>query len=261
MVHVEGDGPQAPLFLIHGVGGAAWSWIPQRRGFGSDRRVYTWEARGHGDAARVADAGFADYLDDAREGLALAFAREGRPLDVAGHSMGGYLAIILAATTPHVARLALIDPVYSEDGTTHVAAPLRGLANAMVAPVVRSTARGGRLARTLGRAVFAASFTDRAAMRTYWEWQRAQQPLEFPQMFREGIDGVTRFEARSFAPQITAPTLLLNGRFPNLRTQLRTALGERFSDERLRGGHYLQLDCPGTVNERLRIFFGETPLT
>jgi hypothetical protein len=34
-------------------------------------------------------------------------------------------------------------------------------------------------------------------------------------------------------------------------------LGARFACERLPGGHYLQLDRPLEVNERLRRFLGE----
>ncbi len=258
-LHVEGIDAGPAIIFFHGVGGGAWSWAPQRAAFAATHRVYTWEARGHGSASRVSDAGFADYLTDAREALALVGA-DARPALV-GHSMGGFIAIILAADHRDVQSLALIDPVYNEDNSAHVSPAFRPVAHALFAPIVRSAQRDGVLARTIGRAIFNASFTDRAARDAAWAAQRTQVPLEFPRMFDEGIGGLTGFAFRSYADDITAPTLLLNGRFPALRERLRARLGTRFADEHMSGGHYLQLDRPAAVTERLRRFFAETAET
>jgi 3-oxoadipate enol-lactonase len=254
-LHVEGGGTAPPLLFLHGVGGGAWSWEPQRSAFATARRVYTWEARGHGAAARVADAGFADYVQDAREALAEIVEREGCAPFVIGHSMGGFVATILAAEGQPVRALALLDPVYNEDGRSHVGPPFRTVATALVAPVVRSAERDGSLARWIGRRVFAASFHDRKAMETYWPAQRRQVPLEYPRMFYEGIAGVDGIPIRDYARDVHVPTLLINGRFPVLRDRLRAALGVSFVDEHIDAGHYLQLDAPDAVNERLQRFF------
>ena len=255
-LHVEGVERGRALLFLHGVGGGAWSWLPQRAAFARTHRVYTWEARGHGAAARVADAGFADYLQDAREALTLA-AHDGRPV-IVGHSMGGFIATILAADGGPLTALALIDPVYNEDNAAHVVPALRPLAQALCAPVARSAQRDGILARTIGRAIFNASFTDRAAREAAWTAQRAQIPYEYPRMFSEGIGGVEGVAFRHYARDVNVPTLLLNGRFPALRDTLRAQLGVRFHDESMPGGHYLQLDRPAAVTERLRRFFDET---
>jgi pimeloyl-ACP methyl ester carboxylesterase len=255
-LHVEGIDAGAAIMFVHGVGGGAWSWAPQRAAFAATHRVYTWEARGHGAAARVADAGFADYLADAREALAIA-AGDG-PSYLVGHSMGGLIATILAADGGPVRGLALIDPVYNDANHPHVSPPFRPLALALCAPIVRSAQRDGALARLIGRAIFNASFTDRAAREAAWPSQRAQVPLEFPRMFDEGIAGVTGVAFRPFAADVSVPTLVLNGRFPEMSAVLRTRLGPRFADERMTGGHYLQLDRPAAVTERLRRFFDES---
>jgi pimeloyl-ACP methyl ester carboxylesterase len=258
-LHVEGIAGAPPIVFFHGVGGGAWSWAPQRAAFAATHRVYTWEARGHGAAARVADAGFADYLADAREALA-AIAADAPPA-IVGHSMGGLIATILAADGGRIRSLALIDPVYNENNRSHVSPALRPLAQAMFAPIVRSAKRDGLLARAIGRAIFNASFTDRAAREAAWPAQRTQVPLEFPRMFDEGISGVTGVPFRPYANDITVPTLLLNGRFPGLSDTLRTRLGPRFADEHIEGGHYLQLDRAAAVTERLRRFFAENAAT
>jgi 3-oxoadipate enol-lactonase len=258
-LHVEGVESGRSLLFVHGVGGAAWSWAPQRAAFARDYRVLTWEARGHGAARRVDDAGFADYLDDARE--ALAIAADAGPATLIGHSMGGLIAIILASERLPVAALALIDPVYNEDNRAHVARPLRPLVMALAGPLMRSAQHGGSLARVLGKTIFDASFTDRAARAAAWKEQRAQVPLEYPKMFVEGVSGVSGVAFRPFARDVHVPTLLLNGRFPALSAALRANLGPRFADETIAGGHYLQLDRAAEVTERLRRFFDETAAT
>ncbi len=255
-MHIEGDAHAPGVLLLHGVGGGAWSWRPQRADLARTHRVYTWEARGHGAAARVDDAGFADYLHDAREALAIA-SEHGAPVLI-GHSMGGFIAIILAAAAGAAHALALIDPVYNEENATHVAPPLRSLALAFTKPVMRSAQRDGLLARTIGRSIFNASFTDRAAREAAWAEQRAQIPFEYPRMFNEGITGVSGIDFRPYAEEIAVPTLVINGRFPRLRDALARNLGPRFTDETIAGGHYLQLDRPAAVTERLRRFLDET---
>lgn len=82
VVHVEAPaapGPHLPILFLHGVGGAAWSWAPQREALRDAFTCFTWEGRGHGEAPRVADAGLADYYQDAREALDFAFATTGQP--------------------------------------------------------------------------------------------------------------------------------------------------------------------------------------
>ncbi len=256
-LHVEGVERGPSVLFVHGVGGGAWSWAPQRAAFAATHRVYTWEARGHGAAARVIDAGFADYLVDAREALATI---PDAPA-IVGHSMGGFIATILAADGGHVRALALIDPVYNEENRSHVSPALRPLAHAMFAPIVRSAQRNGPLARAIGRAIFNGSFTDRRLREAAWKSQVAQVPIEFPRMFDEGIGGVTGVPFRAYARDVAVPTLLINGRFPALRDALRERLGAAFADEHMDGGHYLQLDRPDAVTERLRRFLDETPAT
>jgi pimeloyl-ACP methyl ester carboxylesterase len=243
----------APLLFLHGVGGGAWSFAPQAAALCDERRVYLWEARGHGIARATVDAGLGDYFIDACE--ALDAVRADGAIDaeaavpwIVGHSMGGLLAMAVAAERPTEVRgLVLVDPVYAPDGSTHLEGPAARIAWRLFEPLVASMMSDGLVARTLARAVFSASFVDSDCCDRAWERQRTQVPIEYPKMMYEAFDGPTNFPNRAFAREIAVPTLLfepdaaMRPRFPQLVADLER-LGERFMYLVLDGGHYLQLD-------------------
>ncbi len=243
-LHVCGPDNARPLLFLHGVGGAAWSWAPQIEALSDEFRCCVWEARGHGAAARVADAGLGDYYVDAREALAAV----GEPAWLVAHSMGGLLALALAAEREdreRVRGLVLLEPVYAPEGGSHTGGRA---ALWLTRPLVDSLQRGGFFGRRVSKLVFAASFQDRALMERAWTHQRAHVPVEYPKMMAEAFTGPTNFPNRAFAEELDCPTLLIEGsvakdgpRFPELVAQLRR-LGDRFEYEAIRGGHYLQLD-------------------
>ncbi len=247
-LHISGPEDAQTLLFLHGVGGAAWSWTPQIAALASDFRCCVWEARGHGAAARVADAGLGDYFIDAREALGAACGPAGEPAWLVGHSMGGLLALALAAEPgerERVGGLVLLEPVYAPEGGSHTGGKA---ALWLTQPLVASLQRGGFFGRQVSKLVFAASFQDRDLMERAWQHQRAHVPVEYPKMMAEAFTGPTNFPNRAFAEEIACPTLLIEGsvakngpRFPELVAQLRR-LGARFEYEAIRGGHYLQLD-------------------
>ncbi len=247
-LHATGPEDATPILFFHGVGGGAWSWEFQTAALADDHSCYAWEARGHGLAARVADAGLGDYYVDAREALETVVARHGAAW-VAGHSMGGLLALALASDYPaSVCGLILLEPVYAPDTAGHLGGPLGAVARTLCAPLVRSVLHGGRVGRVLARRLFAASFHDRAAMERAWIRQRTQVPVEYPKMMYEAFTGPTNFPNRAFGRELSQPTLLVEGsaakrrpRFPELVAEL-GRLGDRFAYLVVDGGHYLQLD-------------------
>lgn len=262
-IHVVGVHGAPAILFLHGVGGAAWSWEPQSAALGTTHQLFIWEARGHGAAARVADAGLADYYVDAREALAEAVRLAGRPVVIAAHSMGGLLAFALATDQPADVRgLFLVDPVYANgEDYGHFSPRAGAIARVLCTPLLRSFARGGRLSRIVARWVFSQSFEDRERMEAAWRAQRLQIPFEYPRMLDESFGKPVGFELRDFAAAIDAPVELLEGtpvrgrmRFPRLIAQLTQKLGANFRHEILAGGHYLQLDRPEAVNDRLARF-------
>ena len=256
------------MLFFHGVGGGAWSWRAQRSGLATEFRLFVCDARGHGSAPRISDAGLADYYADAKEALAFAVEESGRPVYVAGHSMGGLIAIALACDRPQsVKGLFLVDPVYS-DGQSgvygHFAPGMGRVARWMCEPLLRSFERDGKLSQAISRWLFEHAFENRDRMEAAWPDQRTQVPVEYPRMLRESFDRPIGFELRDFAGEVQAPTYLLDvfrqggrSRFPQLLARLQERLGPRFTHESVAGGHYLQLDRPGEVNQRLRRFLEE----
>jgi pimeloyl-ACP methyl ester carboxylesterase len=259
-LHLDGPESGIPLLFIHGVAGAAWSWEPQAQAFDDTYRCGRFEARGHGDATAVEDAGLAEYFADAHE--ALSELCRGGPAVLAGHSMGGLLAMALAAERPaDVRALILVEPVYNPEGTPHASGMLASAANWLLPPLVRSVQRNDAFTQTVAKLMFRSSFEDREEMRKWWALQARQVPLEYPKMLYEGIQGTTGFPNRAFAREIDMPVLLVEGssarsgaRFPNLVEDFRARLGTRFHYDVLQGGHYLQLDCAPALNDLMRTF-------
>jgi pimeloyl-ACP methyl ester carboxylesterase len=252
---------------VHGVGGAAWSWGPQIAALGDEFACFVWEGRGHGAAPRVADAGLGDYYRDALEALRYVFETTGKPVLVVGHSMGGLIALALACEQSAAVRgLFLIDPVYSDgNGDRHVMLPkpLIALVRLAIAPIAASYMRDGRVSRAISRWMFTLAFDDRAAMERAWVLQRTQVPVEYPQMLYQAFEGVSNFPFHPFADVVTVPTYLVEAassrgpkraRFRGLAARLRARLGDDATYEVIAGGHYLQLDRPREINERIATF-------
>lgn len=264
VLHTAGSSG-APLLFLHGVGGGAWSWLPQSQRFSRDYKTFVWEARGHGYAQRVADAGLQDYYVDAREALAAVAAGCREAPVVVAHSMGGLLAIALAANSPNdVAGLFLIDPVYSDGQDSAYGHFLPGTGQIMrvlCEPILRSFESNGWLSRVIARRVFEGAFSDRERMEAAWQFQRRQVPFEYRRLLAESFVRPEGFELRDFAREIRAPTALLDRarsgaqpRFPKLVAALKEQLGGGFAHHAIAGGHYLQLDRPEEVNAYLDAF-------
>ena len=263
-LHIDGPAGAVPVLFLHGVGGGAWSWKPQREALSTGYRLFIWEARGHGSAARVGDAGLADYYTDAKEALAAVFEEARRPAFIVGHSLGGLLALALGSDVAGAIRgHFLIEPAYAtgDEMLVRVLTSIGPFVRLPFEPIIRSYARNGALSRAITRFQFERMFEDRGRMEAAWPDQAAQVPIAFPQMFREGFHGPRGFRLRNFAKEIHDPTFVLEGsrarrrpRFPRLVKTLREQLGDDFTYESIPGGHYLQLDRPESVNERIRGF-------
>ena len=110
-VHYWDEGGGAPLLLIHGLGVAVESWGCNVEALATKHRVFALDIPGFGRSSRPEDGAFysreriGQFLGRFVDQLGIS-----QPLSVAGHSMGGMLAIQFALTHPErVRHLIVID--------------------------------------------------------------------------------------------------------------------------------------------------------
>jgi pimeloyl-ACP methyl ester carboxylesterase len=99
--YLTGGDPErdATILLIHGSGVSARCWIEQVRGLAKALRVLALDLPGHGESDPVPGSTVEAYADAVADFLAA--LRAGRVL-VAGHSLGGAVALALADRRPQV---------------------------------------------------------------------------------------------------------------------------------------------------------------
>ena len=164
-VHRGGKPGGAPLVLIHGWMMTHWYFRPLLDGLGAEHELFAIDLPGFGESDRPSPsafaygaAAFADVVEAVMESLGLSRA------DVLGHSMGGGVAVALAARHPErVQRLiACAAAVYRLD----IADPLARLA---LLPVVgQHLARVGLTRRAFARACRAESVRDGRCLDDDW---------------------------------------------------------------------------------------------
>ncbi|HYU57694.1 MAG TPA: alpha/beta fold hydrolase [Actinomycetota bacterium] len=106
--YMLGEGP--PLLLLHGLGGAKVSWMPLLAPLSERYRVIAPDLPGHGESDKPRQAEYSPryYAAVVRK---LMDTLDARSAHVVGNSMGGRVALELAARSPKRIRgLALLDP-------------------------------------------------------------------------------------------------------------------------------------------------------
>lgn len=204
----EAETPGAPtVVLVHGFTGSKENWYPLAERLGGHYRLVIPDLPGWGESQRVAgaDYGFLAQADRLAQFLK-AIKREGSPIVLVGHSMGGGIVALVAADHPElVARVALID-----------AAGVRFRDNRFGQAVLAgdnpfAVDDEASLQRYLDTV-----FNDRAAQpvlpwpvsRAVIDWRIAQAPFEQRVLDRIGRSG-ERFLPGEAAAAIHQPALLL----------------------------------------------------
>lgn len=226
--HGPADAP--PIVLVHGSRLTRAVWLAVGPLLAGEFRVVTLDLPGHGTRAGEAftlagaAAAIAAAIDEAASGRAV----------VVGHSLGGYAAMELAATSPGRVRGLVLAGSSQEPGGTWRPA-YRGLAWLLGSPLVGTL---NRLNDWFFRARYPADVAEAIVADGYWA--------------AAGAGGVRAIVAQRFGPRLEAypgRTLILNGEL-----DLVIRLGEgsflraaRHGQRRvIRGAlHLAQLDRPG----------------
>ncbi len=261
-----------PALFVHGLGGQSTNWTDlmavlrdRLAGVAVDLPGFGWSAPppdGHWTPQAYA-ALLADLVADEWDGA---------PVHLFGNSLGGAVAVQLAARHPQLVRtLTLISPALPR---------LLPRRTNVHLPVLATPGLGDRLVRSYSRvpadrrarATVALCFADPAAVPEQ-RLQEAQAEVlrrdELPyvgQAFTESLRGLLatyldRSEDRPWklAERITVPTLLVYGRRDKLVDPAMTH-DAAFPDRRiallLECGHVAQMERPALVGELWREYFG-----
>lgn len=91
----SGDGAAGTVLALHSLGLDAHAFDALRQALGERWRIVSFDQRGHGASAGASSASLDQYVQDAIAALASCGAA---PVHVLGHSMGGAVAALLAAS-------------------------------------------------------------------------------------------------------------------------------------------------------------------
>ena len=267
--------------LVHGLGGAATNWTDfmglardRLESFAPDLPGFGWSP-----PPTAGDYSLRAHVRALAELVELVGKEGGRkgPVHLLGNSLGGTVAMVLAATRPHLVRtLTLVSPALPV---------LRPRLSNVHLPALAAPWAGQRLARRLGR--FPVEQRVRATLALCWAdpsrvpADRIEQAMtEAERRARLEHDGEAmlgslrslmsayvrpdRWPLWRLAALVQAPTLLVYGlkdRLVDPRTSARAA--RTIPDSRLLllpdSGHVSQMEHPAVVATAVRKFLAERP--
>ena len=269
-VRFGAEGPP-DLVLLHATGFNAVTYRPILEALGTQFRVVAIDQRGHGRSELAAPPerlrSWSNYVDDFLT-LGKHLWGDAPPPVLAGHSMGGAVALMATARRPTMAdRLVLLDPVMPSNRLALLAIrllPQRVRINRI--PIAQGAAR--RRARFPSRADAIASYRGRGAFAT---WDPAFLEAYAEDGFRETDGGdvtlscAPLWEAATFAGlrvnvadalgRLKRPALILcaaRGSATRVSHERMLALNPDLRIETVPGtSHFLPMEVPNLVCDRL----------
>ena len=107
--YAEAPGPGPALVFIHGATGSHTSFLPFMPNLAQRAHVYALDLRGHGRSSRT--PGAYQVPEFGRDVTAFLHTVVGGPAFLAGHSLGGVIAVWVAGRSPNLVRgIFLEDP-------------------------------------------------------------------------------------------------------------------------------------------------------
>ncbi len=251
-IHCLETGRGPPVVLIHGFGGHTYSYRSLIPGLSRDHRVVVLDLLGFGYSERVPDADYS-HEAQARRVIGLMDALGIQRASLVGHSMGGEVAMRVAAAYPErVDRLALVASVSGDRVPTLRPTPL-------IKPFLPL------FAQFFGRRMLRRAFHDES-LATEEVWQAYHRPATI----RGSIDGLynimkhTRRDPPISFSRISAPVLLMDAEHERIIPGwISRRLRARFPDAETvvigGAGHMLLEERSAECNAALRRFLDSAP--
>lgn len=217
---------------LHGAGLSAATWDRARIGDG-----LALDLPGHGGRPRAAEASVEAFAEAVLPDCPERF-------DIVGHSLGGMVGMVIAATRPgRVRRLVLVDAVIGSSSET-----LRWQGSIIA----------GLMMRVAGPRAIGWLFSRGAEGETRRALRQGLSAMSRDGL-RDALTAATTFDTERWLPRIATPTLVLAAE----RNAISRRQGRRIADgiagaafEELPGGHMLHTDCPEALYPRVAAFLG-----
>jgi pimeloyl-ACP methyl ester carboxylesterase len=216
--------------MVHGLGGAAVNWLGVGPAFAKHHRTFALDLAGfgrtplfHRSAALGANAELVHrFIEDVI----------GEPVILMGNSMGGHIAILVAADQPQwVSRLILVDPAVPGEHVRRIdpaslgvvaALSLPGLAEIVIDRRARNLGPEGLVKRTINLVMADPSRVDSELLEAHVQLIRERSNLgrQNSRAFTQAIRSLglrmadPRFWARM--KKVEAPTLVVHGELDRL---------------------------------------------
>ena len=232
------------ILLVHGSGVSARSWTAQLEGLGQGLRVLAIDLPGHGESDLMPEATVQAYADAAR---ALVETLRLGPVFVAGHSLGGAVAVALAGRYPNMVKGLILLSTCAKLPETD--SSLEGLLWYLPGPIRKI------VFFSMAKKILFAPGARGRAVQVGMEEIRACRP----ETILKDVAAARRMDLEEVARGLRVPTLILCGSRDKLTPP---ALSERLNDlipsSRLLvlegAGHMLPLEAPERVNRQILEF-------
>ena len=261
-MHVELAGLGHPLLLLHGFTGGATTWAALATQLSPYRRTLAVDLIGHGQSAAPAEAERYRMERCVADLLALLDALEIARADVLGYSMGGRVALQLAAAAPERVGALLL-----ESSSPGLASPAeraaRAAADADMAAAIERDGLAAFVAQWERLPLFASQAALPAELR---ERQRAQRLHNRPLGLANSLRGMGTGQQTSLwdrLPDLRMPTLLLAGALDQKYCTIAQRMAAQMPNARLalvpNAGHTIHLEQPGLFADTVLEFLQSLP--